>query len=216
MISFIVIFLLSYLTGSIPTSIIVGKVLRGIDIREHGSGNAGGTNVFRVLGWKPGVFVMAVDVGKGVVATLLISQIRIDPLPVAIDPVLMKLFAGIFTILGHIWTIFAWFRGGKGVGTAAGVFVALYPVAILICAVIWGSMLLTTRIMSMSSMTAALCLPITLFIMKQFWGVELHPVLFALSIVLALLIVFTHRSNIKRLINREENRFKPIWKAGKK
>lgn len=213
MISLVLIFILSYLVGSIPTSIIVGKVLRGIDIREYGSGNAGGTNVFRVLGWKPGIFVMAVDVVKGIVATLLISQIRIDPLPNALDPVLVKLFAGIFAIVGHVWTIFAGFRGGKGVGTAAGVFLGLYPVAIIICSIVWGSMLLTTRIMSASSMTAALCLPVALFVMNQFFDVALHPVLFALSIVLALLIVFTHRSNIKRLLNGEENRFKPIWKT---
>ena len=152
MISLIIIFILSYLLGSFPTSIVVSKKLRGIDIREHGSGNAGGTNVFRVLGWKPGVFVMLCDVAKGVVATLFISQIRIDPIPEILDPRLVQLFAGIFAIIGHIWTVFAGFRGGKGVGTAAGVFLALYPISILICFVVWGIVLLITRIVSVSSM----------------------------------------------------------------
>ncbi|MBN1352072.1 glycerol-3-phosphate 1-O-acyltransferase PlsY [candidate division KSB1 bacterium] len=216
MISLFVIFILSYLAGSIPTSIIVSKLFYKKDIREHGSGNAGGTNVFRVLGWKPGVFVALVDVGKGVLATLIISQIKIDTIPAFFKPDVLKLCAGIFAIIGHIWTVFAGFRGGKGVGTAAGVILSLYPIAILICFAIWGTLVLTTRIVSVSSMTAAICLPITLFVMDRYFDIFVHPLLFGISIVLALLIVFTHRSNLKRLFRGEENRFKPIWQRNKK
>ncbi|MBN2089033.1 glycerol-3-phosphate 1-O-acyltransferase PlsY [candidate division KSB1 bacterium] len=211
MLSLLIIIILSYLAGSIPTAIIVSKSFYGFDIRTKGSKNAGGTNVFRVLGWKPGLIVMLIDVAKGIFATLVISKIVIDPIPIS-DPVLIQLIAGMAAIAGHIWTIFANFKGGKGVGTAAGVFIALYPIAILICFVIWLGLVLTTRIVAIASMLAAISLPIVLFIMKSFYQLELNPILFGLSIILALLIVFTHRSNIKRLIAGTENRFKPIWK----
>lgn len=211
MFSLLIIIVLSYLIGSIPTAIIVSKSLYGFDIRTRGSKNAGGTNVFRILGWKPGLIVILVDITKGIFATLIISKIVLDPIPIS-DPVLIQLIAGLAAIAGHIWTIFAGFKGGKGVGTAAGVFIALYPVAILICFVIWLGLVLTTRIVSIGSMIAALSLPIVLFIMKTNFQVEVNPILFGLSILLAFLIVFTHRSNIKRLITGTENRFKPIWK----
>jgi glycerol-3-phosphate acyltransferase PlsY len=210
MLSLLIIIVLSYLAGSIPTAIIVSKYFYGFDIRTKGSKNAGGTNVFRVLGWKPGLVVMLIDVVKGIFATLVISKIVVDPIPIS-DPVLIQLIAGMAAIFGHIWTIFANFKGGKGVGTAAGVFIALYPLAILICFVIWLVLILSTRIVSVGSMLAAISLPIVLFIMKTYSGVEVNPILFSLSIILALLIVFTHRSNIKRLIAGTENRFKPIW-----
>ncbi len=211
MLSLLVIIVLSYLVGSIPTAIIVSKSFYGFDIRTRGSKNAGGTNVFRVLGWKPGLIVMLIDVAKGIFATLVISKIVIDPIPISVL-VLVQLIAGMAAITGHIWTIFANFKGGKGVGTAAGVFIALYPIAILICFAIWLGLVLTTRIVAVGSMIAAISLPIVLFIMKNNFQVEVNSILFGLSIILALLIVFTHRSNIKRLIAGTENRFKPIWK----
>ena len=136
MISVLIIVIISYLIGSIPTSLITGKVLRGIDIREHGSGNAGATNVFRVLGWKPGVFVLLLDGFKGFAATYWVSQLSFGPNAVA--PEILQIIAGCTTIIGHIWTVFARFRGGKGVGTAAGMLIALYPLAFLICIAVFG------------------------------------------------------------------------------
>jgi glycerol-3-phosphate acyltransferase PlsY len=213
MLSLIIIILLSYLAGSIPTSIIISKKFFGFDIRTKGSGNAGGTNAFRILGWKAGIIVILIDIGKGVLATWLLAQIRIGGEDIlGLEPVLVQLIAGIAAILGHIWTIFAGFRGGKGVGTAAGVFLVLFPVPLLICFVVWAVVLLTGRIMSIASMAAAICLPITLFITKTYFARPVHPVLLGVSVVLALLIVLTHRSNIKRLLNGTENRFAPIWK----
>jgi glycerol-3-phosphate acyltransferase PlsY len=212
MLSLIIIIMLSYLIGSIPTAIIISKKFFGFDIRTKGSGNAGGTNAFRVLGWKAGIAVILFDVGKGVIATLLFSKIRIGGEPVlGLEPVIVQLIAGILAIVGHIWTIFAGFKGGKGVGTAAGVFVVLFPIALLICFVIWAVILLTGRIMSVASMTAAICLPLTLFLLQKYFDYPVHPVLFILSIIMAALIIITHRSNIKRLINGTENRFAPIW-----
>ncbi len=208
MLSLILIIFLSYLAGSIPTSIIMSKLTRGIDIRDYGSGNAGGTNTIRVLGWKIGIIVILVDIGKGVLATLLISKLRIDPLPISDN--LAQILAGLSAVLGHIWTIFAGFKGGKGVGTAAGMLFSLYPIAGLICLIIFGTVLLTGRYVSVASMTAAVSLPIVILILNNFFNYAISKELFYFAILMALLIVFTHRSNIKRLLRGEENRIKKI------
>jgi acyl phosphate:glycerol-3-phosphate acyltransferase len=204
MLTILIIITLAYLVGSFPTSIIVGKLLRGIDIREHGSGNAGGTNVFRVLGAGPGIFVMAFDVFKGFAATFWISKIGGNSL--SVEPGLLMLLAGCAAIAGHIWTIFAGFRGGKGVGTAAGMLLALFPKALLVCLVVFIMMLAITRIVSVSSMSAAAALPITLSIFRYLLHWSVQTSLYIFSFIAAALIVFTHRSNIKRLLNGTENR----------
>ena len=206
MLSIIVIIMLSYLAGSIPTSIIMSKLTRGIDIRDYGSGNAGATNVIRVLGWKIGIIVIIVDVGKGVLATLLISKLNIDSIPISHN--LVQIIAGLSAVLGHIWTIFAGFKGGKGVGTAAGMLFSLYPMAGIVCLIIFLLVLLTARYVSVSSMTAAISLPIVILILNKFFDYSISNELFYFAIVMAALIVFTHRSNLKRLINGEENRIK--------
>jgi len=206
MLSIITIILLSYLAGSIPTSIICSKLFKGIDIRDYGSKNAGGTNAIRVLGWKIGIFVMLIDVGKGVLATLLISQIRIDSVNLTTN--IVQIIAGMSAIFGHIWTVFAGFKGGKGVGTAAGMLFALYPIAGIVCLVIFFLVLLTTRYVSLSSMSAAVAFPIVVLLFKNWRGYSGELIYFAVFI--AVLIVFTHRSNIKRLLKGEEN------KAGRK
>lgn len=208
MLSLILIIVLSYLAGSIPTSIIMSKLTRGIDIRDHGSGNAGATNVIRVLGWKIGIVVIIVDVGKGVLATLLISKLRIDPMPISHN--LVQIIAGLSAVLGHIWTIFAGFKGGKGVGTAAGMLFSLYPIAGLICLIIFAIVLLTGRYVSVASMTAAISLPIVIFILNKFCNYSISNELLFFAIFMAFLIVFTHRSNIKRLAKGEENRIKKL------
>ncbi len=203
MLTVLVIIVLSYLVGSFPTSIIFGKIFRGIDIRNYGSGNAGGTNAFRVMGWKIGLSVMIIDVAKGLFATVLVSQIRIDS--VSLAPVYLQIIAGFSAVIGHIWTIFAGFHGGKGVGTAAGMLIGLYPVAFVLVFIIFLLVLFTTRYVSLSSMTAASSLPFILLILDKL-GRPYKPQLLVLSIFIALLIIFTHRSNIKRLLAGNENR----------
>jgi glycerol-3-phosphate acyltransferase PlsY len=208
MLSLISIIILGYLAGSIPTSIILSKLLRGIDIRDYGSGNAGGTNTIRILGWKIGTAVIIVDVGKGVLATLLVSRLRIDP--VSLTPDMLQIIAGSCAIIGHIWTVFAGFRGGKGVGTGAGMLFSLYPVAGLICLVIFAGLLLLVRIVSVSSMVTAISLPIVVLIMNRFMNYSISNELLYFSIFAAALIVYTHRGNIKRLLKGEEKPFKRI------
>jgi len=202
MLSIITIIVLSYLAGSIPTSIICSKLFRGIDIRDYGSGNAGGTNAMRVLGWKIGVLVMLIDVGKGVFATLVISQI--GTVPDHLTHNLIQIIAGMSAIFGHIWTVFAGFKGGKGVGTAAGMLFSLYPIAGVVCLVVFFLVLLTTRYVSLSSMSAAVAFPIIVLLFKNWRGYSGELIYFAVFI--AVLIVFTHRSNIKRLLKGEENK----------
>jgi glycerol-3-phosphate acyltransferase PlsY len=208
MLTLITVLLLGYLVGSFPTAILVGKIVRGwdFDIRKEGSGNAGGTNVFRVLGWKPGLFVMLIDVFKGVAATQWVSQWQ--PFGTGyIDATVMPVLTGLAAVCGHIWTVFANFRGGKGVGTAAGMIIALYPVAAIICLAIFIVVVYFTRYVSLGSMIAALSLPVVLWMMQVLFNNEVPDALFQFSILVGVLIVFTHRKNIRRLIEGTENRF---------
>ena len=133
---FILVLFLSYVTGSTPTSIIVGKLTRGIDIRKHGSGNAGGTNVFRVLGWKPALVVVIVDVFKGWLPTAVYALHSVNHINIG-DVGILQILCGFFAVLGHTYPIFAGFKGGKGVGTLGGMLIALFPVAIPLCLVVF-------------------------------------------------------------------------------
>jgi len=208
MLSLSVILILSYLVGSIPTAIIVGKITQKIDIRQYGSGNAGGTNAFRVLGWKAGLFVSLFDVAKGTFATAVISQIRFDA-PI-VNPTLIMILAGLCAILGHTFTIFAGFKGGKGVAAGAGMLIALYPIAFGICLLIFVLVLLSTGLVSVSSISAAVSLPIVLWILNQFPAFNIETALLIFSLIIPAFIIFTHRSNIARLLKGEEKPFEKL------
>jgi len=196
--------LLSYLLGSIPTSVIIGRLFFGRDPRDLGSGNAGGTNAFRVFGWRAGVPTIFVDVGKGAAAVLLVSRIPVAlPLPHEV----VQLCAGCAAVVGHIWSLFAGFRGGKGVGTAAGMVAALYPLGILCGAGVFGIVLISTGIVSVASMAAAALFPVVLLILDRTGATHVSPILFWFSLPIAALILFTHRANIRRLLKGTENKF---------
>jgi len=206
----------SYLTGSFPTSIVVGKVTRGIDIREHGSGNAGGTNVFRVLGWKPALVVVVVDIFKGwlpvsIYATQFLSQQPIGDLGV------LQLLCGFSAVLGHTYTIFAGFKGGKGVGTLAGMLLGLFPVVFPLCLGVFVLVLMSTGYVSVSSMSAAISLPVFLLLLPPLTGMESAPMsLLVFSLLIPWFIIYTHRSNISRLRAGTENRFEKAMVFRKK
>lgn len=205
--SLFLIIILSYLVGSFPTSLVFGRMSRRIDIREHGSGNAGGTNAIRVLGWKAGLLVALIDIGKGALAALLLSRIRVDTL--MLDPELVQIIAGTSAVIGHVWTVLAKFKGGKGVATAGGMLIAIYPWAALICFLIFLMIVITTRYVSVGSISAATAVPIVLLIMEYMFNQSVsHPAV-AVTVLLSALIFFTHRSNIRRLMNGTENRFDP-------
>jgi glycerol-3-phosphate acyltransferase PlsY len=208
-----IIVVLSYLIGSIPTGIIVSKAVRGIDIRNHGSGNAGGTNVMRVLGWKYGLMVIMLDAIKGSIAVILIARLYFGPLPFEnVSPfddfTLVQIIAGIAAVIGHIWTIFAGFRGGKGIATALGMLSMLITVDMLIAVGIFTLVVLISRYVSLGSIIAAISVPSTLYIRENFFHVDIqgYSTLFPFIIGVATLVIFTHRKNLVRLINGNENK----------
>jgi glycerol-3-phosphate acyltransferase PlsY len=201
MLELLILILFSYLIGSFPTALIAGKLLKNIDIREHGSGNAGATNVFRVLGWKAGIVVLLIDMFKGFVPVWWLVPAQSQPEMTAF----YQIIAGIAAISGHIWTIFAGFRGGKGVGTAAGVFLALQPVPVLLSLFTFILIVAKTRYVSLGSMTAAAMLPVYIII-KNILGYPVSIIILILSIILAALIIIMHRENIRRLRAGNENK----------
>lgn len=205
MIPLLSVLVLSYLLGSIPTAIIAAKLTRGIDIREHGSGNVGGTNALRILGWKIGITVMLIDFGKGWVAAYYIAQLGYNN--GIVDPLIVQILAGSFSIIGHIYTIFAGFKGGKGVGTAAGMLLALYPIALLFCFGVFAVTVILTKYVSLGSMLAAITLPLSLYLLELFFGRDVELSRYVFAILIVFLILYTHRTNIHRLLKGEENKF---------
>ena len=192
----------SYLLGSIPAAYIAGKS-RGIDLRKHGSGNLGATNVIRVLGTKIGLLVFAFDVAKGAVPVLLFPRwVPVSAMPLH-DPTVLGILCGVAAIFGHARPIYLKFgKGGKGVATAAGVFLALAPIQTLLTLVVFAVVLLSSGYVSLGSLTSATILPVLLAITM---GVRSWP--FAISVVVALFVFWTHRANIARLRRGEEHRF---------
>jgi len=189
----------SYLIGSFPTAYILGRLLKAIDIRQHGSGNVGATNVFRVLGKTAGIFVLIVDIIKGVIATVLIADffgLKEDSLRVII---------GISAVAGHNWTVFLNLKGGKGVATSVGVLLGLavkIPALRLIFILTVGTWILTLLIsgfVSLSSVLASFFLPIFMLLFNQ--SIEF----ILLGVVFCLFIIWRHRPNIKRLLAKEES-----------
>ncbi len=185
----------SYLIGAFPTSYVTGRLVRGIDLRQHGSGNLGATNVFRVLGWKAAVPVMLVDIFKGFAPTFFFP--RLDGSP-AWE---WALAFGAAAILGHVYSVYVHFKGGKGVATSAGVFLALAPVAVLVGLGVWLALVAATRIVSIASIAAAVVVPVVVFLTHR-----PAPILW-LSLALMLFVIWAHRTNIGRLLRGEEHRF---------
>ncbi len=218
MLSLVVILVLSYLAGSIPGSVWVGKLLYREDIRKHGSGNAGATNVFRVLGWKAGMLATMVDVGKGLLAAGVIASIRLDALPSGIEvwqiETVVRLMAGIAAILGHMYPVWANFKGGKGVNTSAGVLFALTPISMWITLCVFVIVLVSSRYVSLASLSAVVAFPSVIAIRRYIFGIDsLDPSLLILSIVMALGVIIAHRSNIQRLLNGTERRIRTFRPA---
>ncbi len=183
--------LAAYLLGATPTSYIAGKLGRGIDLREHGSKNLGATNVYRILGWKYAIPVALVDIAKGAVPVLL-----------APPQSWLRVAVGAAAVLGHMFSPYVRFKGGKGVATAAGMFLALAPIAVLIAIPIWGICLWLTGYVSLSSIIAVLSVPLSIALLQPH-----SPYVFWASVALVALIIFAHRRNIGRLIAGTENRF---------
>jgi acyl phosphate:glycerol-3-phosphate acyltransferase len=213
MLNLIFVVILSYLAGSIPNSIIISKLVRGIDIREHGSGNAGGTNVFRILGWKYGILVILLDALKGALAVIIIARLYLDNFPFNnITPfddfTLVQIICGIAAVIGHIWTVFAGFKGGKGIATGLGVLIMIVTVDMALALGVFVVAVYLSRYISLGSLLAAVSVPIILVIRENIFGVDIpgYHTLLPFCIALALLVIYTHRKNIDRLIKGSESK----------
>ena len=193
---------LAYLAGSIPSAVWAGKIFHGIDVREHGSGNAGATNTVRVLGWKTGIPVLIFDLFKGWLAVMLPEFL--DAAPEGSEPMMvLQIVCGMAAILGHVFPLFAGFRGGKGVATTFGVLLALHPLLTLTCAGIFLLVLFISGYVSLSSMTAVAMFPILLVTVFR----TPSTLLIMFSIVVAVAVIITHAKNIRRLLRGEEKKF---------
>jgi glycerol-3-phosphate acyltransferase PlsY len=199
---------LAYLLGSIPAAVWIGKWFHDIDVRQHGSGNAGATNVIRVLGWRTGVPVLLFDIGKGWLAASLPVFFKLAGSESSLL-INFQIIAGLTAILGHIFPVFAGFKGGKGVATVFGVLLALQPLLTLFSLGVFLVVMVITGIVSVSSISAGLAFPIFLFLVFE----TPSPVFKIFSIFVAMAILVTHRKNVGRLMRGEEPK---LIKPGKK
>jgi acyl phosphate:glycerol-3-phosphate acyltransferase len=213
----IIIIVQSYLIGSIPTALIISKRVFGFDIRTKGSGNMGSTNAFRVLGWKWGLAVQLIDVLKGLVAVLLVAYFFDSEMPFRNhtpfeDETVVRLIAGLSAVLGHIFSAFAGFRGGKGVNTSLGMLIAVAPVDVTVAVAIFLVLLLTSGYVSLGSIIAAMSVPGSMALRYNVLGVEIegYHTLIYFSIALAGLVIYAHRGNVRRLLAGTENRFAKV------
>lgn len=214
-----VVILLSYLLGSIPSSIWVGKVVKGVDIRNYGSGNAGATNTFRLLGWQPGVAVLLIDFFKGFASSYWISRLAyvIGSGPVAlfdfwdVDPFL-SIVCGIAAVVGHMFPLYAYFDGGKGMATAAGMLCGIEPISVGIAAIVFTIVMLSSRYVSLASLVAAFVYPLVLVVLRYGFQWDIDGSILIFGALVGIAIIVKHRGNIKRLMAGTENKvssFKP-------
>jgi glycerol-3-phosphate acyltransferase PlsY len=188
---------LSYLVGATPTSFWVGRAFYGVDLRQEGSGNLGATNVFRILGWRAAVPVVLFDVAKGWIPVGLLA-------PLVGADFRWTLAFGAAAILGHMFSFWVGFKGGKGVATSAGVFLGLAPWAVLGSFVVWAVLTFSSGYVSLGSLGAAVILPVLIALTPHRGGAGLT----AFAVVLAVFVVWAHRANVRRLLRGEENRFR--------
>ena len=204
--------LLAYLLGSIPSAVWVGQAFYGLDVRDYGSGNAGATNTFRVLGKKAGVGVLLLDIVKGFTAACLINYLpEISPLFHKTRYINLQLLFGLSAVIGHLFPVFANFRGGKGIATLFGMILAIQPLVAVSLIVVFVFMLFLTRYVSLSSISASIAFPIMIFFV--FKEPEVMYRVFALAT--AIMVVLTHHKNINRLLAGNENKV-PLFKKKSK
>jgi acyl phosphate:glycerol-3-phosphate acyltransferase len=186
----------SYLLGAVPTSYLAARLFRGIDLREHGSRNLGATNLYRVLGWRYAVPVGLLDAAKGLVPVLVFA-------PRVSSSELFALVCGLVAVVGHVFSVFVGFKGGKGVATAAGVMLGLTPAALGVAVLVWVALVYLTGYVSVGSIAAAAIFPLAVYLLEP----PDQPAMLWLDIAVAAAIVWLHRANIQRLLQGTENRF---------
>ncbi|MDQ3109943.1 MAG: glycerol-3-phosphate 1-O-acyltransferase PlsY [Bacteroidota bacterium] len=198
----IIALMIAYLLGSIPAAVWIGKWFYGVDVREHGSGNSGATNTFRVLGKKAGIPVLLLDVFKGWAAVMMAVFFTEAPQH-SQDFVNIQIVLGVAAVVGHIFPVFAAFRGGKGIATLFGVILAVHPYACLVAAGVFLIVFLATHYVSLGSICAGIAFP---FIIIFLFGHDIVPSMVVFSCLVAMLILITHQKNIERLLRRQESK----------
>jgi glycerol-3-phosphate acyltransferase PlsY len=194
--------LIGYLLGSVPTAVWIGKQFYEIDVREHGSKNAGATNTFRVLGKKPGIIVLVIDVIKGILASIFPIVFN-DFFEISYAFLIsLRLLSSIFSMVGHVLPIFAQFKGGKGVATSLGVLIGLQPFAALLCFGAFLMIFIISKYVSLGAIISAMIYPFIVYYVDP--NVLFHEMIF--TVILSSAVIFTHRKNISRLIKGEENK----------
>ncbi|MBS1515671.1 MAG: glycerol-3-phosphate 1-O-acyltransferase PlsY [Bacteroidetes bacterium] len=218
MLNIISLILVSYLIGSFPTALIVGKLFKKIDLRKFGSGNLGSTNAFRTLGIPLGILVQVVDIAKGLIVVLLVSSFFYDKLPFENrtpfeDITVLKIIAGVSAVLGHTFSVFVKFKGGKGINTALGMLISLAPIDVSISVGFFIVILLSSGYVSLGSVIASFVLPTSMFIRQNVFDVNIYgyKTLIFFCIGISVLLIYNHRENIKRLLYGNENRFDKLW-----
>lgn len=216
-VSYIITGLVAYLLGSIPTGYLAAKT-RGIDIRKVGSGNMGATNVFRTLGKPAGIFVLLVDALKGFVSCYfvgpLVYRLLMGSTPEGATLEYLKITGAFLSILGHNYTCWLKFKGGKGIATSAGAMLALMPLALAVALSVWIILFFVTRYVSVASIGAAFVLPFGAWLAPKLLNREASPRLIVVAAIIGALAIYKHRSNIQRLLNGTENRFGKKKEAG--
>lgn len=200
--------LIAYLLGSVPNAVWIGKKYYGIDIREHGSRNAGTTNMLRVLGRRAALPVFILDVLKGFVAVALLGLLKYDDNISDAWLINLKIIAVFAAVLGHIFPVFAHFKGGKGVATLVGAVLGIHPITVLLCFGVWFVVLMITHYVSLASMIGGCCFPIFVLLSPK---INHSVPLIVFSFVIAVLLIWTHRKNIERLKNGTESKIY-IWR----
>ncbi|MCP4566631.1 MAG: glycerol-3-phosphate 1-O-acyltransferase PlsY [FCB group bacterium] len=203
--SFYLYLFIAYLMGGVPFALIVGYLAGQGDIRRKGSGNVGATNVWRLAGPIPAMFVFVGDIGKGAAAVLITSSFYQAGWPVSLSNA--ALIAGILAVLGHTYSPYLGFRGGKGVNTAVGVFISLMPIETLIAVGVSMIVVFAFRYISLGSMVGAVTLAVIIWVEKLVLGWPIESSFLVVSAIIAAFILYTHRQNIKRLASGTENRF---------
>jgi glycerol-3-phosphate acyltransferase PlsY len=204
--------ILAYLLGAFPSSVVLGRLIWKTDVRRHGSGNAGATNAWRVLGWKAGTSVLTLDVAKGVLASAAIPRIPLGPVP--LDGPTLAVLCGLTAVLGHVFPVYLRFRGGKGIATAAGMLVASAPIPTAYATAIFVVLVFLFGRISLGSIIAAWTVPVSALLLRPTSERDYPPLLLGLTFALAVFVLYTHRANIVRLIRGEERTFPQLqlWK----
>lgn len=207
-----VLLVISYLIGAFPSAVVIGRAAKGVDVRQHGSGNAGATNAWRVLGWRVGAPVALVDVAKGAAAAAGIARLPLGPIP--LDPASVAILCGLAAVAGHVFPIYTGFRGGKGVATAGGMLIATASIPVACALAVFLFVLSLSGKVSLGSILAAWAIPISALLLDRLTRLTYPPLLIGLTAGLALFILYTHRSNVARLLKGEERSFPrlQIWR----